>query len=133
MLPRVCCFTLSRVYVARGLGNGLSERGEQVNHQEQVAYGDQLRREARLALVRRVSVDLMNTGKGDGTIAMTYDDDEIMAKFGHLTDTGAKRKVAKIDAGHAEVVNEVWASSGEYDFPAGRQPVRKTYNEEVTR
>lgn len=59
----------------------------------------------RLALVRRHSLDLMNQGKGDGTVAHCYDDDKIMAEFGHLTETGAKRKVAKIDREWAWLVS----------------------------
>lgn len=78
-----------------------------------------------IQLVRDTSNDLMNTGKGDGTIANCYDDDEIIKEFGGKTKASIIRKVQKMDGLTAELHNDVLGWSGEYDFPEDGQPVLK--------
>jgi len=50
-----------------------------------------------IQLVKETSLQLMNENRGDGTIAMCYEDDEIIATFGGLTKSQVIRKVAKMD------------------------------------
>lgn len=78
-------------------------------------------------LVRELSEELMNTGKGDGTIANCYSDEEIIKEFGKLDRAGIIQAVREVEGLHAELFNEILAASGEYDFPEGGQPVRKPW------
>lgn len=84
-----------------------------------------------IKLVRDTSNDLMNTGKGDGTIANCYSDAEIIKEFGGKTRTSIVRKVQEMDGLMAELYNEVLGASGEYDFPEDGQPVLKYRNEDI--
>ena len=72
-----------------------------------------------LNLVRTTSLDLMNAGKGDGTIYACYGDDEIVAEFGGKTEAQVVRKVAKMDSATADHLNDVLMFSGEYEMVNG--------------
>lgn len=72
-----------------------------------------------LNLVRTTSLDLMNAGKGDGTIYACYGDDEIIAEFGGKTEAQVVRKVAKMDSATADHLNDVLMFSGEYRMVNG--------------
>ena len=72
-----------------------------------------------LKLVRATSIDLMNAGKGDGTIYACYGDDEIIAEFGGKTAEQVIRKVRKMDKATADHFNEVRMFSGEYRMVDG--------------
>lgn len=78
-------------------------------------------------MVKDLSIELMNTGKGDGGIYHCYSDEEIIEEFGHLTKEEVIREVRSIEGLRAELMNEVLAASGEYDFPEDSQPVRKEF------
>lgn len=78
-------------------------------------------------LVRELSLELMNTGKGDGTMRECYSDNEIIDEFGHLNREEIIAEVTRIEALRAEMMNEVLAASGEYDFPEDGQPVLKEW------
>jgi len=73
-----------------------------------------------LNLVRTTSLDLMNAGKGDGTIYACYGDDEIIAEFpGLMTKAQVIAKVRKMDSATADHLNEVLMFSGEYEMVNG--------------
>jgi hypothetical protein len=72
-----------------------------------------------IKLVRDTSIDLMNAGKGDGTVYACYSDDEIIAEFGGKSAEQVIRKVRKLDKATASVFNEVRMASGEYRMVNG--------------
>ena len=72
-----------------------------------------------IRLVQETSLNLMNEGKGDGTISECYSDEEIIAEFGGKTEAQVLRKVAKIDGATADHFNEVRMWSGEYKMVDG--------------
>jgi len=72
-----------------------------------------------LKLVRDTSIDLMNKGKGDGTVYACYSDEQIVAEFGGKTEAQVIRRVAKMDKATASVFNEVRMFSGEYKMVNG--------------
>ena len=76
-------------------------------------------------MVKDLSLELMNTGKGDGGFYHCYSEEEIFEELGDLTKEEVIKQVVYIEALRAELMNEVLAASGEYDFPEDGQPVLK--------
>ena len=72
-----------------------------------------------LTLVRATSIDLMNAGKGDGTVYACYSDDEIVTVFGRKSAEQVVRLVRKIDKASASIFNQVRMFSGEYKMVNG--------------
>ena len=78
-------------------------------------------------MVKDLSIELMNTGKGDGTISECYSSAEIIEEFGGLSKEEVIRQVRSIEGARADRFNEILAESGEYDFPENSQPVRQSH------
>lgn len=71
-----------------------------------------------LELVKKTSLDLMNDGKGDGTIHECYEDAMILRRFAGLTASEVVAKVAQLDGVTKECFDEVLLASGEYHLDA---------------
>ena len=72
-----------------------------------------------ISRVHEISYDYMNAGKGDGTVAHCFSDEEIIAKFGGKKMSTVEKMVKRIDKNSADLFNEVRMFSGEYEMRNG--------------
>lgn len=89
--------------------------------------GNEMENSELCKMVRDLSLELMNTGKGDGTIYMCYSDQEIIEDFEGMTEEQVVRQVKRDEGLRAELFNEILLASGEYDFPENEQPRLKPF------
>lgn len=72
-----------------------------------------------ISRVHDISYDYMNAGKGDGTVAHCFSDEEIIAKFSNKKMSTVEKMVKRIDKNGADLFNEVRMFSGEYEMRNG--------------
>lgn len=68
-------------------------------------------------MVRKLSLELMNTGKGDGSYSECYTDEEIIEEFEGMTNAQVVARVTRIEELRAGLLNEVLATG--YDVLVG--------------
>ena len=72
-----------------------------------------------ISFVHEISYGYMNAGKGDGTVAHCFSDEEIIAKFSGKKRSTVEKMVKRIDKNGADLFNEVRMWSGEYEMRNG--------------